>query len=366
MRIRSFPLIVALFLVLTTPLMSHAGNDHLEPVEGERPILIKNYFDRLLPLLHTGFTQVPSARYTVVPSFAPEYSWSLEREDEGGYVLFIHRLVKNFWYKGYGRMNTRSVVFSKELHDAVVKLFATATGRIRKIEKQWYRTDGVRFYFTIAESDGRLTTGVTHSPGQGSLMYRLTRLCDALMILPEIEGVSEFDMMEEIDALLRDMQKGAGSGIGDSTGEWRESAVQRRLREHWEHGPDVVSQEEIRVARDMSENFTVSTWGFAWHRNLREPVTHGTEGIPLAEILAARDAVIADLERRGEERFAPDLFMNELTRHVVVIEIFFQPRSGHAEETLKNRTYYVRNGTIIDADVGKKMAWEHFRPLERK
>jgi hypothetical protein len=356
------PILFAILFVLATPFASQAHDDHLEPVDETHAVPVKNYYDQLLPLLHAEFSPVPAARYTVVPSFSPEYAWSLERGHDGGYFLLTHKLVKNLWYNGYKKTNTRPFAIGKNLHDAVDKLFSTVTRGIRPIKKDWRMTDGVRFYFTVAGSGGRLITGDTHSPGQGSLMWRLTRLCDALMVLPDMEEVSESDMLAEIDTLLRDIQMAEESG---SIGEWQESAVQRRLRERMKRGPEAVSQEKLKELTDMSMSgdFKVRPWGFAWHRDVREPVTRGTAFFSQEEILAARDAVIADLERRDEERFLPDLFMNELTERVLVIEAWFSPRSGYAGEAGNGRTYYVRNGTIIPEAEGKELAEEFFRPL---
>jgi hypothetical protein len=298
----------------------------------------------------------------VIPSFSPEYAWSLERGDDGGYFLLTHTLVKNLWYNGYKKMNTRPIAIGEDVHDAVARLFSTVTRGIGAIEKDWFTTDGVTFSFTVAGSDGALMTGKTHSPGEGSLMWRLTRLCDALMYLPDMEEISESDMLAEIDALLRDIQMAEES---NSMGEWQESAVQRRFREYRERGPDVLSREKPKAWRDISMDgeSKVRPWVFAWHRNLREPVTHGTNSLSQEEIIAARDAVIADLERRDEERFLPELTMNELTERVVVIEVWFSPRSGYTGDARDGRTYYVRNGTIIPEAIGKELAEKSFQPL---
>lgn len=352
-------LLIAVLLMLAAPCTGQARNDHLEPLEKDwtPPVSVNNYRRQLLQLLHAGFSPAPVARYTVMPSFSPEYAWSLERVDGGGYVLLTRKLLLNLWFNKYKKTNARPIAISKDLHDAIAGLFAEVTRQIREPDGKSYIMDGVVYYCTFAGEGETLITGRTHSPNDGSLMWRLTRLCDALMLLPDLEGLSESQLVAEIETLLQDIRKAKESGTSVYTDEGQESVVERSLEEYLKRGPGALSQETIKALRGIPVNDNPS-WDIAQHRDLRKPVTHGTAFFSQEEVIAARNAVMADLERRDEIRLSPDLFMDELTERVLVIEAWFHPRSDYEGEAQDARIYYVRNGTILPEAVGKELAGE--------
>jgi hypothetical protein len=281
----------------------------------------------------------------------------LEQQGDDEHFLLVHRMAENHWYSGNSAMSTSRIAIGKSLYGAVAKLFFEATSRIREPDHPSYILDGVRYYFAATGDDGTVRAGNTHSPEDGSPMWRLTKLCDALMDPSGMETVSEADWAKEIDTLVHAIRGTAGAGSGDPANGGQESAVQSLLRKQRDEGPQAIAPAEELA-------FEVRPWRLAWSRDLRKPVTHGTTDIPREEIIAAKDAVIADLERTGEEHFKPDLFMEEFTRHVVVIEEWFSSRPEDAGERLENRTYYVLKGKIIPEAIGKPMAYNHFRPRE--
>ena len=59
--------------------------------------VLKEYYDNVFPLLYKGYSEKPLARYTSMPSFSNEYSFSVETIEGKNYVL-SNRLSESYWY----------------------------------------------------------------------------------------------------------------------------------------------------------------------------------------------------------------------------------------------------------------------------
>jgi hypothetical protein len=243
-KMKKLPLVIAALSLLAAPFAGHARNDHLEPVEEHQSQAVKKYEDQLFALLHSGFSE-PRARYTVVPAFTPEYSWSLEHRGGDEHVLLVHRMTKNYWYNGESAMSASRIAIGKSLYDAIARLFSEVTDRIREPDKKSHIRDGVIYYFAVAKDDGSVRIGNTHSPEDGSPMLRLTALCDALMNSSGMETVSEADWEKEIDALVHAIRGTTGAASGEPASGGQESIVQSLLRKHGDEGPQAIAPEEL-------------------------------------------------------------------------------------------------------------------------
>ena len=91
-------IILTLAFILTT-FLCFGQKEHLEPVKdfNQYEGVLKEYYDNVFPLLYKGFSEKPIARYTSMPSFSNEYSFSIETIDGKEYVV-SNRLSESYWY----------------------------------------------------------------------------------------------------------------------------------------------------------------------------------------------------------------------------------------------------------------------------
>jgi hypothetical protein len=74
-------------------------------------------------------------------------------------------------------------------------------------------------------------------------------------------------------------------------------------------------------------------------------------------MIAARDAVIAELERIGFERYKPRILLVDTKNksHICMIHVMQEEKYMYDEQgNSRNRTYYVHNGTIIGEEIGER------------
>jgi hypothetical protein len=76
--------IFTLAFILTTFLCFGQNNiTHLQPARDFSKYTgnLKEYYDGIFPLLYKGFSEKPIARYTAMPAFFSQYSFSIESID---------------------------------------------------------------------------------------------------------------------------------------------------------------------------------------------------------------------------------------------------------------------------------------------
>src|ERR1035437_7610913 len=90
--------ILILTFVLTT-ILCFGQKQHLEPARDFKQYegVLKDYYDNVFPLLYKGYSEKPIARYTSMPSFSKEYSFSIETIEGKNYVV-SNRMSENYWY----------------------------------------------------------------------------------------------------------------------------------------------------------------------------------------------------------------------------------------------------------------------------
>jgi hypothetical protein len=220
-----------LFVILLT--LSFAfdtfAQQHLEPTSQ----VLREY---LFPLLYTGFSEKPEAKYTVIPSFSAEYALSVEQKSNR-YYLLSNTLSR---HQETNKVNVISNSFEIDatLYQAIVELFNTATAQIKEIEREqrivskviihdtignivttdtivavdvvtWIKVDGTTHYFATTDSTGNTITGETWSPDKNTFMDRLVKISDDLCALSSKDSenkISSSEIEKRINLLIFDMK----------------------------------------------------------------------------------------------------------------------------------------------------------------
>jgi hypothetical protein len=211
-----------------------SAQQHLEPT---KYLKIVEYHERVFPLLHTGFSEKPEARYTVCPSFSEEYALSVEQKCNRYYLIFNtlsrHQETKEV------NVISNSFEIDTTLYQAIVELFNTATAQIKDLEIEevedgvtyiWKRDsitghlqttkrpgiidvlvplDGDTFYFSTTDTSGNTITGSTWSPNKNTLMLRLVMISNELCALAKDSEnkMASSEIEERINLLIIDMKE---------------------------------------------------------------------------------------------------------------------------------------------------------------
>ena len=201
--------IVTSLLILFSSLSLSAQIDYLEPVKsfttykGE----LGDYYRNVFALLNTGFQQHPYARFTVIPSFSPEYAMSVEKKG-GHYSLVSNTLSRTYWQseKGSVKVNKKSVAISPALYQSLGAIFNLVTSQIQDLDGNSMGVDGVVYYFASSDKTGNTLMGRKWSPAKGSLMERLVQVCQSAYLLSIDGNISEKTLAAEAGALLKELQ----------------------------------------------------------------------------------------------------------------------------------------------------------------
>ncbi|WP_125042982.1 energy transducer TonB [Bacteroides faecalis] len=187
-----------------------AQTDYLEPVKplDTYPGELGEYYRNVFSLLNTGFQQQPYARFTVIPSFSPEYAMSVEKKN-GRYCLISNTLSRTYWQaeKGTVKVEKKSVFISQSLYLSLGIIFRLVTSQIQDLDGSTAGLDGIVYYFTSVDNKGNVLSGRKWSPEKGSLMERLVLVCQSAYLLTIGESISEDALANEADVLLKELQK---------------------------------------------------------------------------------------------------------------------------------------------------------------
>ena len=197
------------FFLFIAPQTIFARGEHLEPTRhyDSSNHSIRAYYAKVFSLLYAGFSSTLLARCTVLPSFSAEYAWSIERRSDGLH-LRTNALATNLWYAKDKNVAvvSREVPLEPELAEAAVALFQAAGAEIRAPIEDGFGCDGVTWTLLIDDGNGTLREGETWSPPKGSLMLRLTEVCDSLFALPEGKGPSQAELAATVRVLTADIR----------------------------------------------------------------------------------------------------------------------------------------------------------------
>jgi hypothetical protein len=170
------------FLILTfvlTTFLCFAQKQHLEPAKDFKQYegVLKEYYDNVFSLLYKGYSEKPIARYTSMPSFSSEYSFSIERKEGKNYVI-SNRMSENFWYakkRKKVKLISNKTELSNDLYIKILDLFKILEEQTKKPEDDLMGPDGVTYYFATTDKNGEIKIGETWSPKDNSLLGRLVK-----------------------------------------------------------------------------------------------------------------------------------------------------------------------------------------------
>jgi len=202
---------------LLTTFFCFGQNDHLEPAKISDPIsgVLKEYYGKVFPLLHTGFSEKPYARYTSRPSFSAEYVFSVE-EIGGKFYVLSNRLSENYWYAGYSnkadsvRIKSTKTEINQDLYREMGVLFRLLADQTKARETiDGVGVDGTTYTFSTTDKNGTIITGETWSPHPSSkpLLSRLVKVCDDLSLLGTSDAISQGEILKSVAALITDLRK---------------------------------------------------------------------------------------------------------------------------------------------------------------
>jgi len=205
--------ILILTFVLTT-ILCFGQKQHLEPArdfkqyEGD----LKDYYDNVFPLLYKGYSERPIARYTSMPSFSNEYSFSIETIEGKNHVV-SNRMSESYWYAKNRKkveLVSNKTELVNELYLKIVDLFKLLEEQtkmpVRDLNLITVRADGVNYYFATTNKNGQVKIGETWSPND-SLLGRLVKICDNIYSLGNGENISQTETLKDIDKLLNDLKQ---------------------------------------------------------------------------------------------------------------------------------------------------------------
>lgn len=184
---------------------------HLEPANDFKQYrgISKEYYDNVFPLLYKGYSEKPIARYTSLPSFFNEYSFSIETIEGKKYVM-SNRLSEIYWDQK-NRRKTKLISSKKELTNElfirIVELFKILEEQTEKPEYDLNGLDGVIYYFATTDKNGTVKIGQTWSPIENSLLGRLIKVCDNIYSLGIRNDISQMDILKDIDKLLNELKQ---------------------------------------------------------------------------------------------------------------------------------------------------------------
>ena len=201
--------LLILTFVLTT-LLSFGQAQHLEPARdfNQYEGVLKEYYDNIFPLLYKGYSEGPIARYTSMPSFSNEYSFSVETIEGKNYVV-SNRTSENFWYaknRKKVKLISNKTELTNDLYLKIVELFKLIEEQTKKPENDLMGLDGVTYYFSTTDKSGQIKIGETWSPDDNSLLGRLVKICDNIYSLGIGNNISQLDILVEIEKLIIDLK----------------------------------------------------------------------------------------------------------------------------------------------------------------
>ena len=202
--------ILILIFVLTT-FLCFGQKPHLEPAKDFKQYegVLKEYYDNVFPLLYKGYSEKPIARYTSMPSFSNEYSFSVETIEGNNYVV-SNRLSESYWYsksKKKVKLISNKTEINNDLYLKIVDLFKLLEEQTKKPENDLMGLDGVTYYFASIDKNGEIKIGETWSPAEKSLLGRLVKICDHIYSLGIGNNLSQSDILKEIEKIIIDLKQ---------------------------------------------------------------------------------------------------------------------------------------------------------------
>jgi len=158
-------------------------DDHLEPDNGYFSLYSNQYenYAIIRSILFKGLEERPRVRYFVMPSFAPEFVWQIERDPQSRKNTIVVRFAKeNIWEakdKLKIEVETSRNSLSQEDADLIEQLYLNALLKTQFVVGYSMVVDGATYYFYVNEK-GRMS-GKTSNPS-GPNMRKLVNISIAI------------------------------------------------------------------------------------------------------------------------------------------------------------------------------------------
>ncbi|HPS31578.1 MAG TPA: hypothetical protein PLZ43_15085 [bacterium] len=203
-------IVLILTLVLTTSLC-YGREEHLEPAQDfkQHGGILKEYYDNVFPLLYKGYSEKPTARYTAIPSFSNEYSFSIETIKGKKYIV-SNRLSENYWYaknKKKVTLISSKTELTNDLYFKIVDLFKLLEKQTKNSKNSTVGLDGITFYFTTTNTDGQIKTGETWSPSSNSPIGKLIKFCDDIYAIGIGKNISQTEILKDANKLIKELKQ---------------------------------------------------------------------------------------------------------------------------------------------------------------
>ena len=199
-----------IFLCLNS-IFSFSQIGHLEPAKDfkEYEGILKEYYENVFPLLYNGFSEKPTARFTSMPSFSNEYSFSVENIAGDKYIK-SNRLSESFWYskkKSKVRVISKKRKISEKLYLKITELFKILENQTEESEDGIIGFDGTTYYFATTDNNGKVKIGEVWSPKGNSFLAKIVETCENIYSLGKRKRVAESDILKSIEKLLSELEK---------------------------------------------------------------------------------------------------------------------------------------------------------------
>ncbi|GAB5465207.1 MAG: hypothetical protein Kapaf2KO_06430 [Candidatus Kapaibacteriales bacterium] len=198
-----------LFLILSANISS--GHDqHLIPARGfdKNGDFLEKYYTDVFSLLNKDYSKKPIARYTSIPSFSIEYSFSVELINDKKYIVSNTFTESYFLAKDKTKVKriSNKAEINDDLYNKIVELFQLLAEQTEEQEDMILGQDGTTYYFTTTDVNGNIKNGETWSPENFSLLGRLTLVCDRIYKYGNGADWSQKELIENINGLLSELK----------------------------------------------------------------------------------------------------------------------------------------------------------------
>lgn len=182
MKTKILPLLFS--LICLNGFAQTAKDDYLEPDDGIFSFYSNQFenFAFIRSILFKGLAESPRVRYLVMPAFAPEFLWQIERDPQSHTNSIVVRFAKeNIWEandKSKIEVETSRNRLSQDDAELIEQLFLNALLKTQFVVHNTIVLDGATYYFSVNES--RRMSGHTSNP-RGPNMRQLVTISRAIM-----------------------------------------------------------------------------------------------------------------------------------------------------------------------------------------
>lgn len=163
---------------------------------------LNTYYDSLNHILYQGFSDTPYARYTAIPSFTREYSFSVEKINGRNFII-SNILSENFWYaknRNSVTVTSKKTEITDSLYNIIGELFQMQFMEINAMDE--IGLDGETYYFSTISENNLLMTKEKWSPNENSFDGLLVSICNKIFKLGKGQDISQAELFNEINDLI--------------------------------------------------------------------------------------------------------------------------------------------------------------------